>query len=382
MRPRPVRGLAPLALALACAGAGARTARAQLRTDLDAAASLVRYAGFLTSWAATVTPSLAWRSPRATLAARGTFLMFESGNTSLQGLVSAAAFTGPAGPVRLEAGAEAGASAYASYAHFSHALARVRLHALGEHWGIWGGPLAGGISSDGDGRAVTGLAAGWWGRVSGARLDLTWTSVAVGDTTFGDLQARAEWSRGALDAEASLGRRTASRGGPSGAYGDGSLALRLGTRTSLVVAAGRYPSDPVSGSIAGRFVTAGFRVALRPEARVAPLRSAAPDVSGRAAPGPPPLDGVRAALEEQGGRRYLVVRAEDARTVEVMGDFTDWQPLTLAPAGHGLFRCARPLGTGLYRFNVRLDGGSWGVPQGIAAVADEFGSSVGLLAVP
>jgi len=382
VRPRPVRGLAPLALALACAGAGARPAHAQLRTDLDAAASLVRYAGFLTSWAATVTPSLAWRSPRATLAARGTFLMFESGNTSLQGLVSAAAFTGPDGPVRLEAGAEAGASAYASYAHFSHALARVRLHALGEHWGIWGGPLAGGISSDGDGRAVTGLAAGWWGRVSGARLDLTWTSVAVGDTTFGDLQARAEWSRGALDAEASLGRRTASRGGASGAYGDGSLALRIGGRTSLVVAAGRYPSDPVSGSIAGRFATAGFRVALGPAARPGPLRGARPLTSGGLAPGVATLDRVHATLEDRGGRTYLVVRAVGATRVEVMGDFTGWQPVALEPDGGGRYRYALDVGTGLYRFNVRLDGGSWGVPEGIAAVADEFGGSVGLLAVP
>jgi len=382
VRPRPVRGLAPLALALACAAAWPRPARAQLQTDLDAATSLVKYEGFLSSWAATITPSLAWRSPHATLAARGTFLMFESGNTSLQGLVSAGAFTGPAGPLRLEAGGEAGASAYAAFAHFSHALARVRLHALGKHWGVWAGPLAGGISGAGTGHSLGGLAAGGWARLGDGRLDLTWTRVAVGDTTYGDVQARAEWRRGALDAEASLGRRAASGGGPSGTYGDGSLALRIGARTSLIVAAGRYPSDPVSGSIAGRFVTAGVRVALRSATRIAPLRTSEPAVSGRPAPGPAPLDGVRAGLEERGGRTWLVVRADGARDVELMGDFTDWRPVALAPAGHGLFRCALDLATGLYRFNVRLDGGSWGVPEGMGAVADEFGGSVAVLTIP
>ena len=382
MRPRLVRGLAPLALAVACAGAWTQPARAQLDLTLDAAGSFVKYEGFLSSGAATVTPSLTWRSPRSTLTARGTFLMFESGNTSLQGLVSASTFTGPTGPLRLEAGAEAGASAYAAFAHFSHALARVRLHALGEHWGIWGGPLAGGISGAGTGHALTGLAAGWWGRLGDGRLDLTWTRVAVGDTTYGDLQARAEWRRGALDAEASLGHRTASRGGPSGAYGDGSLALQVGTHTSLVVAAGRYPSDPVSGSIAGRFVTAGFRVALRPETRTAPLRGSTPAVSARAAPGPAPLEGVRAVLDEHSGRTYLVVRADGARNVEVMGDFTDWRPVALQRTGPGRFRCPLDLQTGMYRFNVRLDGGPWCVAEGADVVADEFGGSVGVLVVP
>ncbi len=382
MRPRPVRGLAPLALALACAGAWTRPARAQVDLTLDAAGSFVKYEGFLASGAATVTPSLTWRTARSTLAARGTFLMFESGNTSFQGLVSASTFTGPAGPLRLEAGAEAGASAYAALAHFSHALARVRLHALGGHWGIWGGPLAGGISDEGTGHALTGLAAGWWGRLGDGRLDLTWTRVAVGDTAYGDLEARAEWHQGALDAEASLGRRTASGGGPSGTYGDGSLALRIGARTSLVAAAGRYPSDPVSGSIAGRFVTAGFRVALGPAARTAPLRTSEPAVSGRPAPGPAPLDGVRADLEERSGRTWLVVRADGARGVEVMGDFTDWRPVALEPAGPGRFRCALDLATGLYRFNVRRDGGSWGVPEGLGAVADEFGGGVAVLTIP
>ncbi|HVM43213.1 MAG TPA: glycogen-binding domain-containing protein, partial [Gemmatimonadales bacterium] len=71
-----------------------------------------------------------------------------------------------------------------------------------------------------------------------------------------------------------------------------------------------------------------------------------------------------------------------ATRVEVMGDFTGWQPVALEPDGGGRYRYALDVGTGLYRFNVRLDGGSWGVPEGIAAVADEFGGSVGLLAVP
>jgi hypothetical protein len=370
-----------LAVAAFCAAAGARPCAAQVEAGLDLAASLVKYDGYLASGAAALTPSVAWRSARAALAARGTFLVFESGNTSVQGLLSGGAFSPPLGALRVEAAAEAGASSYASFARFSHALARLRAHLLASSWGVWAGPLAGAISRGSGGHGASGLAAGWWWRSPIGPLQVSWTRVAVGDTAYSDVEGRGRWRRGAFDVEGSAGARVASRGGGSGVYGDVSAALRLTPWAGLLVAAGTYPSDPVRGSIPGRFLTIGVRLAPRPQPRVA----AVPQIAPPPAPGagePARLADARVTVEQLDGLPILVVHVSGARRVEVMGDFTDWQPVALTAAGSGRFQYALSLPSGMLRFNLRLDGGPWGVPAGAGAAPDEFGGSVGVLVVP
>jgi hypothetical protein len=38
--------------------------------------------------------------------------------------------------------------------------------------------------------------------------------------------------------------------------------------------------------------------------------------------------------------------------------------------------------SGVHRVNVRVDGGRWTAPAGTTRVTDEFGSEVGMVAVP
>ncbi len=380
MRPRATRRL--LILSVVCAAAGAAPCAAQVEAGLDAAASFVKYDGYLASGAATLTPSLAWKSQSTTLAARGTFLVFESGNTNIQGLLTAGTYSPPVGNLRVEALAEAGASAYSAFAQFAHALARLRLHVLGGRWGLWAGPLAGAISRGNGGLGASGVAAGWWGHSAAGALELSWTHIGVGDTAYSDLEARVRWQRGAFDIQGSADARGVSRGGGTGVYGDLSATLRLNDRMALIVAAGSYPSDPVNGTIEGRYVTAGVRLAPRPSPRVELVRQLRPSLSAREDASTARLDGVRAAVEQLDGVSMLVVSVAGARQVEVMGDFTAWQPVVLAAAGAGRYRCTLALATGMHRFNVRLDGGRWGVPQGATIAADEFGGNVGVLVVP
>ena len=59
-----------------------------------------------------------------------------------------------------------------------------------------------------------------------------------------------------------------------------------------------------------------------------------------------------------------------------------WQRGRAVAAGQGRYRYAMPLPAGVQHFNVRLDGGPWGVPQGAAVDADEFGNGVAVLVVP
>jgi hypothetical protein len=205
--------------------------------------------------------------------------------------------------------------------------------------------------------------------------------VAVGDTAYSDVEGRGRWRRGAFDVEGSAGARVASRGGGSGVYGDVSAALRLTPWAGLLVAAGTYPSDPVRGSIPGRFLTIGVRLAPRPQPRVAAVPQIAPPPALGAGE-PARLADARVTVEQLDGLPILVVHVSGARRVEVMGDFTDWQPVALTAAGSGRFQYALSLPSGMLRFNLRLDGGPWGVPAGAGVAPDEFGGSVGVLVVP
>ncbi len=77
----------------------------------------------------------------------------------------------------------------------------------------------------------------------------------------------------------------------------------------------------------------------------------------------------------------LRVNAPDARSVEINGDFTNWIPAQLAPAGGGWWSSTFPIKSGKYQMNIRVNGGQWIVPPGLLSMVDEFGGTVGLLVI-
>ena len=78
----------------------------------------------------------------------------------------------------------------------------------------------------------------------------------------------------------------------------------------------------------------------------------------------------------------LVVQAAGATRVELAADFTDWQPLALTKRADGMWEAVLQIPSGVHRVNVRIDGAAWIAPAGITRAADEYGSEVGILAVP
>jgi len=68
--------------------------------------------------------------------------------------------------------------------------------------------------------------------------------------------------------------------------------------------------------------------------------------------------------------------------VEVAGDFTDWQPVTLRRTSDNMWESVLHIPSGVHRVNVRIDGGKWIAPVGTARAEDEFGGDVGIVAVP
>ncbi|HYF38363.1 MAG TPA: glycogen-binding domain-containing protein [Gemmatimonadales bacterium] len=117
----------------------------------------------------------------------------------------------------------------------------------------------------------------------------------------------------------------------------------------------------------GRFGTVGLRLAVGARSAAAPARQ-----SSETRPVTPTL-----AVSH----RRLTVHWAPARTAEVMGDFTDWEPRPLVPLGAGRWTLPAELTPGVHHLHVRFDSGPWLVPAGAAAVDDGFGGRVGLVVV-
>jgi hypothetical protein len=76
----------------------------------------------------------------------------------------------------------------------------------------------------------------------------------------------------------------------------------------------------------------------------------------------------------------LRVRAAGASSVDVMGDFTGWEPRALSRSGD-VFEMSSTLTSGSHRIVVRIDGGPWRTAVNTPVVDDELGGKVGLLVV-
>ena len=79
---------------------------------------------------------------------------------------------------------------------------------------------------------------------------------------------------------------------------------------------------------------------------------------------------------------HVRVHAAGARSVELVGDMTDWLPVSLTPAGGDRWELGPALSPGVRRFAIRIDGGPWLAPAGTRRVFDEFGAEVAVLVVP
>jgi hypothetical protein len=103
-------------------------------------------------------------------------------------------------------------------------------------------------------------------------------------------------------------------------------------------------------------------------------------------PGAVRADRMRATMlvsEQASGdsTRIIRVSAPGAQRVELMADFTDWQPRALVARGEAFELSAR-LGPGSHRVLVRVNGGAWRPAANTPAVDDDLGGRVGLWVVP
>lgn len=378
------------ALALIVSACGAETGvhplAAQVAASVEAGISDVRYDGFLASAAGSISPTIRWEHARGRglVSARGTYLRFESGRHSLDGSANGAWFTPLTEHVRGELGLSAGSSQYANIASFSYSEAEARLHLMDGDRGLWVGATGGRSFLGGAARPVIVIATGVWVLRTDKTLFVSLDRSFVGDTAYTDVRSSGRWRTTGVMLEGIVGARIWSRGGGRGVFGEGSATVTISPEAALVISAGRYPTDAVSGSIAGRYVTAALRLGAMGVRRPPPRSSPSYDPAGGRFNSSPPFGKARLTIHVRQDDVVLTVHAPGATTIEVSGDFTDWQPIQLVrnPADpdcwDGTFRIA----SGVHRVNVRRDGGPWTVPEGTTRSADDYDGEVGLFTLP
>jgi hypothetical protein len=193
-----------------------------------------------------------------------------------------------------------------------------------------------------------------------------WAPFRLEGHWFPEVQGSASTALGPVHVMGYAGWRGAPAGSglTSSTWGGGTLALWFTRRTAVVVSAGSYPSDLIQALPRGRYVTAAIRLSAgRPSLWTGPT-------------------GVRAIYTRGRGESEVRFAVPDAGRVELVADWTHWQPVPLdrAPDRRWVLRVS--LAPGVYRFNLIVDGERWIVPEGVAAVDDGYGGTTGLLVVP
>lgn len=354
---------------------------AQVTATTDVAFGAVKYEGFLGSAAASVTPAIRFDTPSFSVAGQGSYLVYESGNTLIQGTGAAAWLTPALGAFRGEMSGFGGLSRYASEPVTGYGLARGRVHLMDRTRGVWMGAGVGQTYTFVATAGTTEFGVGAWTTFPGLAFTVAATRNTAGGSAYLDAAVSARWLRGPIEVNGLVGVHAARDSSRTAAFGEILARLALTRRVAAQIALGEFAADPLRGGVAGRYLSAGLRLTFRDAATA--VRAADERLrSELRLPFPLPADAPEIELVRSAfGVRALTVRGGPAERVEMAADFTDWQPVALVRSGSRTWSLPVTLPPGVYRLNVRVNGGAWQVPRGATPQRDEFGGLVGLLVI-
>ncbi len=173
----------------------------------------------------------------------------------------------------------------------------------------------------------------------------------------------------------------------------GDVALWLTPRYAVVGLVGRQLADPALGTATTVYASVGLRIAARNFAARShgnlsrdPIPRRHPEVlPGRGTARTRGTGWLVAAAQEvelvdarEGA--FLTLRV-DGTSVEIAGDFSEWQPVTLVRRRDGAWQLPPALPPGVYRFTIRVDGAEWRPAAGLPRLKDDFGGEVGVVTV-
>ena len=356
-----------LALALA---AGPTAAAAQSpRVELDVSATRIEYDTLAPLDAPSLSGLAEWQRPSLFGRLSASVTGFENAGWSVQGRGSLAGWLSPFGmlsPVRLELAGAAGGARHSS--GFDSFLGRtdVRVHLRGRSLGAWAGASVAVARNSFDTASVNGLVptVGAWAETGSLRATASYLHTRVSGDTYPEAHLALTFSRGPADLAVYGGLRRSpfDDGDFDERWAGASAAVWVSRNAAIVVAGGKYSSDILQGLPGGDFVSLGLRLTPR-RARPIPTSAAAPIV-----------------YTPEAARAGVGFRVQDVSRVEVAGDWNGWVPEPLVRSG-GRWVMPAPLGPGVYRFNLRVDGERWIVPEEVPSIDDGFGGRVGLLII-
>jgi hypothetical protein len=400
-------------LILAAVLATAAPAGAQTQASLDAGYVRIRQPGFDGTDGASLAGLFVRNEERWALVGSGSALLASNGSSTGLGLLSGSGRTRAWRGFRLEAGALGTMLASTDLTSSVGGTLLARQSWSTEGLGVWSGASYGRLSRDGPNRRaltfdVGALARRPWGELSLSfahvrtdrddALPIRALAPQVEDLSFASTQMTVgtepvRYTDGTFTSRVVFGR--AELGGTAGVrlgesgentaqpFGTATLSWQLVPRLAVVAGVGHQLADLTRGTARARFATLALRFTpmapappLRREHRVR-IRQWALDVVA------PEREAIAPDVTPVEQTRLVRVRASGAVRVELMADFSDWQPLELAYNAESAFWVRQVvLPPGTYRVLVRIDGGAWAAPIGLAVVDDGFGGKVGLLVVP
>lgn len=256
-----------------------------------------------------------------------------------------------------------------------------RLHLTRRSAGAWIGAAAGKVRDPFGWRSSTSSEIGAWVQLSRAVAQAVVLPVRIaGGVRYTDVEGTLRFDNPRVELTGVAGTRSAIAGYEenASAWASVNAVAWISPAVGITAGAGSYPADPGQDLPAAAYLSLGVRYSPRNVRRASTVLS--PDVLSAVEREATPAMAVSIGAP---GRKTISYRVAAARSVEIMGDFTDWTPVPMSssrPAG--TWSISLPVTSGVHQVNVRVDGGEWTVPSGLTAVRDEFGGSVGILLVP
>ena len=350
----------------------AAPARAQApRVEVDLNAMRIEYDTLAPLNAPSLSALSEWLRPSMFARLSGSVTGFEDAGWSLQGRGNLAGWLAPLGllsPLRLELAGTGGGSRHSSGFDSFVGQADARLHLRARRAGAWAGMSLAVARNSFDSAAVHGVvpAAGAWAQTGGLRGSLGLLAPRVDGETHPEANVALAYTRGRADVTLWAGlRRSPFQGaGLDEEWGGVSASIWMTDHAAIVASGGRYSADVLQGLPGGSFVSIGLKLTPR-RVRPIPVSAPAPIV-------------YTAEAARTGGVGF---RVEGAQRIEIAGDWNGWVPEPLARDASGRWVVPAALEPGVYRFNLRVDGERWLVPDEVPSIEDGFGGRVGLLIV-
>jgi hypothetical protein len=372
---------------------------AQIVSRLEAGAVTSSAPGMVSANALSLTPDFRYEGGPIKLSARGSAWLngnsWEFADAKLSGTVTS--------PVRhhlsVQLLANASREYYDQINQNEQIDARARVHLVfSQQGGIW---LESGVARPWRVAVVSSVdvaGAGAWTQVGGAMLTGTYTNFAftriasasdssgapqsctaqadnsrcLRQSHFSDVQGSVHWQKAFVEVSAQSGYRfgTANDVTPdSRRWAAASAVVWFSRDMAMVVGGGRQPSNPARGLPARNYANLGLMFAAWPglSAGAVPIEARASAIQ-------------RFDVAEAGRSLERVhVHIVGVQSVEVMGDFTDWQPVEMVQRGRDVWEALLPIGAGVHQLNVRVDGGKWLPPPGTPTMRDGFNGEVGVI---